>query len=50
MRPRPLLEILAVLGVVGLVMELASAHVWPLIAAGIATTIWLLARTHKTQN
>ena len=46
MRPRPVLEVLVVLGVVGLVLELAGGHPWVLIAAGVAAAIWLLARSH----
>jgi hypothetical protein len=46
MRPRPVLEILVVLGVVGLALELADGHPWMLIAAGIAAGIWLLTKSH----
>ncbi len=46
MRPRPVAEILVVLGVLGLLLEIASGHPWVLIAAGVAAAIWLMARTH----
>jgi len=46
MRPRIVLEVLVVLGVVGLALELAEGNTWVLIAAGVAAAIWLLARTH----
>ena len=46
MRPRPVAEILVVLGVLGLLLEIADGHTWVLIAAGVAAAIWLMARTH----
>jgi hypothetical protein len=46
MRPRPVAEILVVLGVLGLLLEIAGGHSWVLIAAGVAAAIWLMARTH----
>ena len=46
MRPRPVLEVLVVLGVVGLALELADGHPWVLIATGVAAGIWLLSRSH----
>lgn len=46
MRPRPIIEILIVLGTVGLIVEITEGHTWVLIAAGVAAAIWLMARTH----
>lgn len=46
MRPRPVLEMLIVLGIVGLALEVAEGHAWVLIATGAAAAIWLLARSH----
>jgi len=46
MRPRVVLEVLVVLGVVGLMLELAGGHTWAVIAAGVAAAIWLLARSN----
>jgi hypothetical protein len=46
MRPRPVAEILVVLAVLGICLEIAEAHMWVLIAAGVAATIWLMARSH----
>ena len=45
MRPRPVMEILLVLGIVGLLVEIAGGHPWVVIAAGVAAAIWLMART-----
>ena len=45
MRPRPVVEVLVVLGVVGLMVEIAEGHTWLVIAAGVAATIWLMARS-----
>ena len=42
MRPRPILEMLVVLGVVGLVLEVAGAHPVIVAALGVAAAIWLL--------
>ena len=46
MRPRPVLEVLVVMGVVGLMLEIAGGHPWPVIAAGVAAAIWLMSRSH----
>lgn len=46
MRLRPILEILVVLGVVGVLLELADAHPVGVITAGVVAAIWLLARSH----
>ena len=46
MRPRPILEILIILGAIGLILEIAEGHTWVLIAAGAAAAIWLMARSH----
>lgn len=46
MRPRPVLEVLIVLGVIGLLLEIAEGHTWILISAGVVAAIWLLARSH----
>ncbi len=46
MRPRVILEVLIVMGVVGLLLEIAGGHPWPVIAAGAAAAIWLLARSY----
>ena len=45
MRPRPVAEVLVVLGVVGLMVEIAEGHTWIVVAAGVAAAIWLMART-----
>lgn len=45
-RPRVILEVLVVMGVVGLLLEIADGHPWPVIAAGAAAAIWLMARSH----
>jgi hypothetical protein len=46
MRPRVILEVLIVMGVVGILLEIAGGHPWPVIAAGVAAAIWLMARTY----
>ena len=46
MRPRPVLEILVVLGVVGLLLEIADGHPWILVGAGVSAAIWLFAHNH----
>jgi hypothetical protein len=46
MRPRPAIEVLVVLGITGLLLELAAGYTWVLVAAGAATAVWLLARSH----
>ena len=46
MRPRPIAEILVVLGVVGLLLEIAGGHTWVLVAAGAAAAIWLMSRSY----
>ena len=46
MRPRPVIEILIVLGTIGLILEIAEGHPWVLIAAGVAAAIWLMSRSH----
>ena len=45
MRPRPVLEMLVVLGVVGLALELADGRPWVLITTSVAW-LWLLVRSH----
>ena len=44
MRPRAVAEMLIVLAVVGICLEIAEAHMWVLIAAGVAAAIWMMAR------
>jgi len=46
MRPRAIVEILIVLGIVGLLLEIAEGHTWIVVGAGVAAAIWLLARSH----
>jgi hypothetical protein len=46
MRLRLILEVLVVIGVVGLFLEIADGHPWPVIAAGVAAAIWLVAGSH----
>ena len=46
MRQRNIIEILIILGTIGLIVEIAEGHSWVLIAAGVAAAIWLMARTH----
>jgi hypothetical protein len=46
MRPRPVLETLIVMGLIGLLLEITEGHPWVLVAAGAVAAIWLLARSH----
>jgi hypothetical protein len=46
MRPRVILEVLVVMGIVGLLLEIAGGHPWPVIAAGVAAAILLMGRSH----
>ena len=46
MRQRTIIEILIILGTIGLIVEIAEGNSWVLIAAGVAAAIWLMARTH----
>ncbi len=46
MRPRAILEVLIVMGCVGLLLEIAEGHTWIVVGAGVAAAIWLLARSH----
>jgi hypothetical protein len=46
MRPRAIVEILIVLGVVGLLLEIADGHTRIVVAAGVAAAIWLMARSY----
>ena len=46
MRPRPVLETLVVIGVVGLLLEISEGHTWVVVSAGVAAALWLLARSH----
>lgn len=46
MRPRPVLEVLIVLGFVGLLLEIGEGHTWVVVSAGVVAAIWLLARSH----
>ena len=46
MRPRTIAEILIVLGVVGLLLEVAEGHTWIVVGAGVAAAVWLLGRSH----
>lgn len=46
MRPRAIVEILIVLGVVGLLLEIADGHTWIVVAAGVAAAVWLMATSH----
>lgn len=45
MKPRPIIEVLIVMGVIGIVVEIAAAHTWIVIAAGVASAFWLLSRS-----
>jgi hypothetical protein len=45
MRPRLILEVLIVMGFVGLLLEIAEGHTWVVISAGVVAAIWLLARS-----
>lgn len=45
MRPRVILEVLVVIGIVGLLLEIADGRPWPVIMAGVAAAIWLMARS-----
>ena len=44
MRIRILLETLAVIGAVGLLLEIAGGHMWLVVAAGVTATLWLIGR------
>ena len=46
MRPRAIVEILIVMGIVGLLLEVAEGHTWIVVGAGVAAAIWLMARSH----
>ena len=46
MRPRAILEVLIVMGCVGLLLEIAEGHTWIVVGAGVSAAIWLLARSH----
>jgi len=46
MRIRPVVEILTVIAVTGLLLEVAKASMWALVAAGIVAAVWLLGRSH----
>ncbi len=47
MRPRAILEVLVVMGVVGLLLEISGGHTWPIVAAGVVAAVWLLARSYR---
>jgi hypothetical protein len=40
------LEVLIVLGVVGLLLEIAEGHTWIVVSAGVAAALWLISRSH----
>lgn len=44
MKPRPVLEVLIVMGVIGILVEIAAVHTWISIAAGVSAALWLLSR------
>ena len=46
MRPRAIAEMLIVLGIVGLLLEIAEGHTWIVVGAGVAAAIWMLARSY----
>ncbi len=46
MRPRAIVEILIVIGITGLLLEIAEGHTWIVVGAGAAAAIWLMARSH----
>jgi len=37
---------LVVLGLTGLLLELADGHTWALVTAGAVAAVWLMARSH----
>jgi hypothetical protein len=47
MRLRLIVEILIVIGVLGLMVEIAEGHTWLFVAAGVAGAIWLLSRASQ---
>ena len=47
MRIRPVIEILTVIAVTGLLLEVAKASMWALVAAGVAAAVWLLGRSYR---
>ena len=47
MRVRPVVEILTVIAVTGLLLEVAKASMWALVAAGIVAAVWILGRSHE---
>ena len=46
-RIRPVIEILTVIAVTGLLLEVAKASMWALVAAGVAAAVWLLGRSYR---
>ena len=44
MRLRATLEVILVMGVVGLLLEIAEGHTWIVIGAGAAAALWRIAR------
>jgi len=47
MRPRAAtIETIVVIAITGLLLEVAKAHLWALVAAGVVAAVWLLARSN----
>lgn len=46
MRVRPVIEVVIVIAVTGLLLEVAKASMWALVAAGVVAAVWILGRSH----
>ena len=46
MRPRVIAEVLVIVGIIGLLLEVAEGHTWIVVGAGVAAAIWLLGKSH----
>ena len=44
MRTRAILEVLLVMGIVGLLLEISEGHTWIVVGAGAAAALWRIAR------
>ena len=44
MRTRAILEVILVMGIVGLLLEISEGHAWIVVGAGAAAALWRIAR------
>jgi len=44
MRLRAILEVILVMGIVGLLLEISEGHTWIVVGAGVAAALWRIAR------